>query len=415
MRRLWLLIVLLAAACSAGLVAPPQSPAAANRPPIILISLDGFRADYFDKAPSPALHELIRRGTRAESMIPSFPSKTFPNHYTIVTGLYPGHHGIVANNIKDPPTGRLLTLAKAEEVGDAMWWGGEPIWVTAERAGIVTGAMFWPGTEAPIMGVRPHYWKVYDGKFAPTDRVDQVLQWFDLPQPMQPGLVTLYFSDVDSAGHDNGPESPEVREAITQVDSYVARLVRGLEQRAILDAVNIIVVSDHGMATTSMDRVVVLDDYVSLDDVEVVDINPTLGLFPKEGKTESVYRALANAHPRLKVYRRHETPERWHYRDHPRIPPVFGIADEGWQVLRRRTVEQIRAGKDTPELGSHGYDPDVAISMRTIFVGAGPSFRQGVTVPPFQNIHVYHALARILGVPPAPNDGDPRIARSLLR
>ena len=127
MRRLWLLIVLLAAACSAGLVSPPQSPAAANRPPIILISLDGFRADYFDKAPSPALHELIRRGTRAESMIPSFPSKTFPNHYTIVTGLYPGHHGIVANNIKDPPTGRLLTLAKAEEVGDAMWWGGEPI------------------------------------------------------------------------------------------------------------------------------------------------------------------------------------------------------------------------------------------------------------------------------------------------
>jgi predicted AlkP superfamily pyrophosphatase or phosphodiesterase len=356
----------------------------------------------------------MRRGTRAESMIPSFPSKTFPNHYTIVTGLYPEHHGIIANNIKDSATGRTFALSKPQEVGDGMWWGGEPIWVTAERAGIVTAAMFWPGTEAPIMGVRPTYWKVYDAKYPPAQRVDQVLDWLDLPPPNRPGLITLYFSDVDTAGHDYGPDSPQVIDAIGAVDSYIARLVRGLEQRALLDTTNIIVVSDHGMAAVDTDRVVVLDDYISADDVEVVDINPTLGLFPKEGKAESVYRALANAHPRLKVYRRSETPERWHYRAHPRIPPIVGVADEGWQVLRRRTLVAMRAGIDV-ERGAHGYDPDTAMSMRAIFVAAGPAFRRDVTIPAFKNVHVYNALAELLGVRPVVNDGEAAVSRTLLQ
>jgi predicted AlkP superfamily pyrophosphatase or phosphodiesterase len=265
------------------------------------------------------------------------------------------------------------------------------------------------------MGVRPRYWKQYDGTYPPLERVDQALTWLDLPQPMRPSLITLYFSDADSAGHDNGPDSQAVRDAIGRLDSYIAHLVRGLERRALLNDANIVVVSDHGMAATTDERAVVLEDYISLEDVEVVDINPTLGLFPREGKTESVYRALANAHPRLKVYRRSETPERWHYRDHPRIPPVVGVVDEGWELLRRRIYEAVPAGEEPPGGGSHGYDPDTAPSMRAIFVAAGPAFRQGVRVPAFRNIHLYNALARILGVQPAANDGDPAIARSLLR
>jgi predicted AlkP superfamily pyrophosphatase or phosphodiesterase len=416
MRRLILLLALFAVTCAPRPAPPREAPAqgTADRPPLILISLDGFGANYFDKAPTPTLRELMRRGTRAESMIPSFPSKTFPNHYTIVTGLYPEHHGIIANNMKDPATGRTFALSKPQEVGDAMWWGGEPIWVTAERAGIMTAAMFWPGTEAPIMGVRPAYWKVYDAKYPPAQRVDQVLEWLERPPPNRPGLITLYFSDVDTAGHDYGPDSPQVTEAIRAVDSYLARLVRGLEQRALLDTTNIIVVSDHGMAAVDTNRVVVLDDYISTDDVEVADINPTLGLFPKAGKEESIYRALANAHPRLKVYRRNETPERWHYRAHPRIPPIVGVADEGWQVLRRRTLLAMRAGIGV-ERGAHGYDPDIATSMRAIFVAAGPAFRQDVTIPAFKNVHVYNALAELLGVKPVPNDGEAAISRTLLR
>ena len=199
-----------------------------------------------------------------------------------------------------------------------------------------------------------------------------------------------------------------------RADGYLGRLLRGLERWALADRVNIIVVSDHGMANVSSRRVVVLDDYISLDDVEIVDINPTLGIFPRPGKDEAVFRALVNAHPRLHVYRRATTPERWHYRDHPRIPPIIGVVDEGWQVLRRTTVAGMRARRIRPAGGQHGYDPS-AMSMRGLFVAAGPAFGQGVTVPAFESVHIYNALAHALGVLPAPNDGDPAVARSLRR
>lgn len=403
----------LAVACAAQQGTPaPAAPAAG--PTVILISFDGFRWDYPSKAPAPNLRALTARGVQAEGLIPSYPSKTFPNHYTIATGLYPGTHGIVANTIRDPATGRVFSSSAQAEVRDAMWWAGEPIWVTAQQAGLVSAAMFWPGTDAPIKGTRPRYWKQYDESYPANDRVDQVLAWLDLPQGERPNLVTLYFEDVDTAGHDRGPDSDAVRDAIARVDGYLGRLIRGLEQRMLLDRVNIIVTADHGMAATSTERVVVLNDYISLDDVEIVEINPTIGLAPKPGKMDRVYSALAAAHPRLKVYRREETPAHWHYRDHPRIPPIVGVVDEGWQLLRRTTLEAMRQRTLSPQLGSHGYDPSTAMSMRAIFVAAGPAFKQGVTVPAFENIHIYNALARILGVTPAPNDGDPAIAQRLL-
>jgi predicted AlkP superfamily pyrophosphatase or phosphodiesterase len=383
-------------------------------PTIILISFDGWRWDYDMKAPAPNLRALAARGVRAESLIPSFPSKTFPNHYTIATGLYPGHHGMVANTVRDPQTGRTFQMNEPREVRDPMWWGGEPIWVTAERQQQPTASMFWVGSEAPIAGIQPRYWKAYDARYAPDDRVDQVLQWLDLPPAERPRLLTLYFSDTDSAGHDAGPESGAVREAIRRSDAYLGRLLRGLERRGLADAVNLIVVSDHGMAAVDPSRVVVVDDVVALEEGEVVDINPTLGVFPRPGRDELVFRALRGADPRLTVYRRQETPERWHYRDHPRIPSIVGVMDEGWQILRRRTVEGVAAGRIRPAGGQHGYDPQVP-SMHGIFVAAGPAFRRGAAVPAFENVHIYNALAQVLGLTPAPNDGSPAVARSLLR
>jgi predicted AlkP superfamily pyrophosphatase or phosphodiesterase len=356
----------------------------------------------------------MARGVRAENLIPSFPPKTFPNHYTIVTGLYPGHHGIVANTIRDAATGRTLSLSNREEIRDPMWWGGEPMWVTAQRAGQQAAAMFWPGSESPIGGIYPRYWKAYDQSYPANDRIDQVLSWLDLPAAERPTFITVYFEDTDTAGHDDGPDSQAVRDAITRADGYLGRLLRGLEQRGLQDRVNLVVVSDHGMAAVSSDRVVVLDDHVSLEAAEVVDLNPTLGIFPREGTEDAVYRALLNAHPRLSVYRRADTPERWHYRDHPRIPPIVGVVDEGWQILRRGTVDGIRAGRIRPAGGQHGYDPQL-MSMRGVFVAAGPAFREGVSVPALENVHLYNAMAQVLGVAPAPNDGDPRVARTLLK
>ncbi len=415
MRRfVWLLILIAAFGSWLGVSAAQNAPAAGVlEPTVILVSFDGFRWDYVDKAPTPNLRGLAARGVRAEGLIPSFPSKTFPNHYTIATGLYPGHHGIVANNILDQPTGRRFASAIVKEVRDPMWWGGEPIWVTAQRGGLLSGAMFWPGTEAPIQGVISKYWTPYDSSRPGADRVNQVLQWMDLPDAERPRLITVYFDDVDTAGHAEGPDSPEVRDAITRVDGYIGDLVAGLERRRLLDQVNLVVASDHGMAFTDSRHVVVVDDYISLDDVDIVDINPTLALVPKAGREDAVYRSLSRAR-KFKVYRRANTPERWHYRDHPRIPPIIGVADEGWQVMRRETLEQVRAGKRHEDHGVHGYDPQFK-SMRGIFIAAGPAFKQGTTVPAFQNIHIYNALAQVLGVTPAPNDGDPAIARTLLR
>jgi predicted AlkP superfamily pyrophosphatase or phosphodiesterase len=403
MRRIaWLLAILL---CALHAQAQP-------RPLLILISLDGFRWDYPEQVPVPNLRSLMVRGVRAKGLIPSFPSKTFPNHYTIVTGLYPGHHGIVANNILDPPTGRRFAMNIVNEVQDPMWWGGEPLWVSAQRAGLLAAAMYWPGTEAPIQGIRPRYWMPFASLLPPLERVDRVLGWVDLPDADRPSLITLYFSEVDSAGHDSGPGSPEVRAAVTEVDGYVGRLLRGLEQRGILDRTNIVVVSDHGMAATDSRHVIVLDDYISLDDVDIVDINPTLAMVPKPGREQAVYQSLSRA-KHLKVYRRAQTPKRWGYSAHPRIPPIVGVADEGWQVMRRAGLEQIRSGKVREDWGSHGYDPKVR-SMRGIFIAAGPAFKQGATIDAFENIHVYNGLARALGVTPAPNDGDPEIARRFL-
>jgi predicted AlkP superfamily pyrophosphatase or phosphodiesterase len=401
MRRIALLVAVLF--CGIG-------PQAQQRPLLILVSLDGFRWDYLDRVPTPNLRGLIARGVRAQGLIPSYPSKTFPNHYTIVTGLYPGHHGIVANNILDPATGRRLAMNIVKEVQDPMWWGGEPLWVTAQRGGLIAGAMYWPGSEAPIKGMRPRYWNAFSSLLPPLARIDRVLDWVDLPATERPAFITLYFSEVDSAGHDSGPDSRQVRSAIAEVDGYIGRLLRGLERRGALATTNLVVVSDHGMAATDRRRVIVLDDYISLNDVDVVDINPTLGLVPKPGREADVYRALSRVR-HLKVYRRAETPKHWHYNAHPRIPPIVGVADEGWQVVQRSGLRQILAAVSG---GTHGYDPAVT-SMRGIFIAAGPAFRQGARIPAFENIHIYNGLAQVLGVTAAPNDGDPAIARRFLK
>ncbi len=397
-------IAALAAALTAGQLAPT----------LVLVSLDGWRWDYHTKSSVRNLRSLMARGVRADGLIPSFPTKTFPNHYTLVTGLYPGHHGVVGNSMRDPRTGRLFTMQKREEVSDAMWWGGDPIWNAVQRAGRTSAAMFWPGSEAAIGGVRPTHWVAYEHDRPNSERVDQVLAWLDLPVSVRPAFITLYMSDVDAAGHSFGPDSPELHRALERVDDVLGRLLRGLEQRRILDAINIVVTSDHGMAETSSQRVVFIDDVVEPADGEIVDMNPTLAMWPRPGREEAVHRRLAAAHPRLDVYRRTETPEHWHYRDHERIAPLVGVAQEGWSVMRRRSVVDAFARSIRRVGGNHGYDPRVR-TMHGLFVAAGPGFRQNVVVPPFENVHVYDAMCRVLGIPASTNDGDPAVARSLLR
>ena len=387
--------------------APTPAPAAARAPTlpgaVLLVSIDGFRADYLDRPEAAWLRRLAAQGVRARWLTPVFPSKTFPNHYSIVTGLYPEHHGIVSNTILDPAAGRWFRISDPHAVRDSSWWGGEPIWVTAVKQGLRSATFFWPGSEAAIEGVRPTYWERYDARVPNAERVGRVLDWLSLPQDRAPALVTLYFSEVDHAGHEFGPDAPETDSAIAHVDSSVGMLLAGLDARGLAGRVDVVVVSDHGMAPLSPDRTIYLGDYLDLAGVTVVETSPVAALVPPPGREEEIYERLHGADPHLAVYRKGDTPPRWHYRDNARIPPILAVADEGWWISIRPRPKGA-AGDWIPERGTHGYDPD-APSMRALFLARGPSFPRGIVVPPFTNVHLYALMAHLLGLVPAPNDG----------
>lgn len=381
------------------------------QPTVILISFDGFRWDYMNRTSTPNLDYLVTNGVKADALIPVFPTHTFPNHYTIVTGLYPENHGIVANTMYDPEFGEWFWIGSGSEpVKDGRWYEGEPLWVTAELQGQVTACYFWPGSEAAIKDTRPTYYLAFDSSVPNTSRVQQVLQWLDLGDNERPTFITLYFSDTDTWGHTYGPESDEMATAIKELDDRLGQLLDGLRARSLEELVNIIVVSDHGMTQMSRDRVIFLDDYINRDDVTIAHLTPTAMIWPDEGMEDTVYNGLAGAHPRMPAYKKAEIPERYHYRSHRRIPPIVCVAEEGWSSTWHETFD---TNPDYYTGGTHGYDPDYS-SMQGIFIACGPAFRTGVTVAAFQNIHIYELICRILNLSPAENDGNLDVVRSLL-
>jgi len=385
-------------------------PRAAVAQTIVLVLLDGFRADYIDRPGAVRLRVLAARGVRSERLVPSFPSKTFPNHYSIVTGLYPEHHGIVANSMRDSVLGKFA-IGADPSVRDGRWWFGEPIWVTAEKQHVRTAPNFWAGSEASIGGVRPSWYSRYDGGVSRADRVRTVLTLLALPVDSAPRLVTAYFSDVDDAGHKFGPRAPQTDSAIARVDSAVGALVDGIARLGIASRVNVVVVSDHGMADVSADRLVFLDDYVSLDSLDVVDWTPVAAIAPKPGREGYVYSHLVGANSHLAVYRKADVPVRLHFNSGSRITPVVAIAEEGWTI-----TSHPQAGRTPPGWrgGAHGYD-NLLPSMGALFIANGPAFREGLVVPPFQNVHLYSLFAKVLGLTPAQTDGSLDSVRVFLR
>ena len=375
-------------------LAPAQPPAT------VLISFDGFRADYLERPGAIRLRALAARGARLERLLPSFPSKTFPNHHTIATGLYPEHHGLVANTMRDPAIAERFTIGDTLVARDPRWWGGEPIWATAERQGVRSASLFWPGGDYEIAGRRPTYYRPYDGRVPDTARVLQVLDWLALPADRAPRFVALYFSTTDDAGHAHGPASPQVDSAIAHVDALLGRLEDGLTARGLRERVNLVIVSDHGMTAIDSTRLIHLDDYLDLSTVEVVDWMPVTALTPRPGDEAAVYARLHGAHPHLTVFRKEAVPDRFHYRAHPRITPLVLLADEGWTITSRERARRL----PPPRGGTHGYDPALP-SMGALFVAAGPGIRPGVRLGPLPNVEVYALLAHLLGIAPAPHDG----------
>jgi predicted AlkP superfamily pyrophosphatase or phosphodiesterase len=383
--------VLTLAACAT------RPPAAGPRPLTILVSIDGFRPDYLDRGVTPVLSGLAADGARA-AMRPSFPSKTFPNHYTLVTGLRPDRNGIVENNMEDPAIpGVTFKMSNAQAVRDARWWDeGEPIWVAAERAGVVSATMFWPGSEAAIRGVRPHLWRPFDQSVPADGRVDQVLAWLDLPPAERPRLVTLYFDDVDTAGHEFGPDSAEVNAAAAKVDAAIGRLAAGLKARGLEP--NIVVVADHGMAQLSDERRLFLDEILPEGAYRYLTAGAFATIYPAGGREAEVAKALRTPHAHLQCWAKADIPQRFHYGRNVRVAPYFCLPETGWRLSTR----DYRPSK--PERGAHGYD-NFSPDMAAIFIANGPAFRRGVSLPTFDNVSVYPLLTRLIGVQPAVNDG----------
>jgi predicted AlkP superfamily pyrophosphatase or phosphodiesterase len=389
--------------------------ASQSSPPIVvLISIDGWRWDYIERFDPPVVSRLALTGVRSEGLVPIFPSKTFPNHYTLVTGLHAARHGITSNNMVDSALAGRFSLSNRDVQQDTRWWGGEPLWVGVERQGRVTATMFWPGSDVEIAGDRPTYWRTYEHEFPIDARVDQILDWLDQPEATRPVFLTLYFSDVDDAGHRFGPTAHETRQAVLGVDTVVGRLIAGVGRLGLASRTNYVIVSDHGMSELSRARVIMLDDYIDLATVDLIDSAPIVGLSAKPGvSVDSIYRALAGKHPAMKVYTRSTLPAEHRLRDHPRLPDVIGIVDDGWHPTTQEWLARDENNGQFPG-GTHGYEPRHR-SMHGLFVAAGPKFKSGVVVPAFENIHVYELLCRVLGVQPASNDGDPAVTASFLR
>ncbi len=377
-------------------IAAPEAATTTAPATVILVSVDGLRASTIGTGVMPTVDAIANTGVRAAWLTPSYPSQTFPNHYTLVTGLRPDHHGIVHNHMRDPLLGTFVS--KGPSARDGRWWGGEPIWVTLQRQGGISATMFWPGSEAEIAGQRPHYYKTYDQDMPANDRVDQVLAWLDLPAAERPGLVTLYFENYDVASHANGADSARSIAAMKQVDVALGRLRDGLRSRGLEASTDLIVVSDHGMVSVRSRDVRYLDDRVPANTFDVVHMGPVAGLNPKPGHVKQVEKALLGRHDRYECWRKQDLPARWEYGHNPRVPAIICQADVGWRVIMRGMPSL------SDRNGEHSYAPE-APEMRATFVAIGPDFINGTRLPGFDNVDVYPLLARLLHITPASNDG----------
>jgi predicted AlkP superfamily pyrophosphatase or phosphodiesterase len=393
-----------------GPVSRPAGPATgalaaaeARAPVTLLIGIDGFRPDYLGRGASPVLDRLAAEGVTGP-MRPSFPSKTFPNFWTLVTGMVPDRHGIVANRMEDAARpGETFTMAS----DDPFWWNAaEPIWVTAEKAGIRTATQFWPGSnvawgapppppnqqsvgEKPVGGTRPTDWLQYNEAIGPEQRVRTVIDWLRRPAESRPRLVTLYFEEVDSAGHAHGPDAPETMAAVSEVDRAMATLLAELERLG--QPVNLVIVADHGMAATSTERVIALDRIVPESDARLVEYGPYASFAPLPGRDGAVAAALLRPHPHMRCWRKAAIPAALRYGTNPRVPPYLCLAEVGWQTARTAPT--------TPGSGgNHGYD-NAAPEMRALFIANGPAFARGKRIDVFDNTAVAPLLRRLLALP----------------
>jgi alkaline phosphatase D len=364
---------------------------------VVMISLDAFRWDYTSIARTPNLNAIAKKGVTAQGLIPCYPTKTFPNHYSMATGLHPNNHGIVCNRFFDTELG-YYSIGDRQAVENPAFYGGEPIWLTAENQGLKAATFYWVGSEAPIGGKYSSYWKRYDQSIPFVSRIDTLIHWLNLPESERPRLITLYYHEPDAIAHKDGATGPKTIAMVEHLDSLVGVLCERIAKVPYANKINVLIVSDHGMADISPKRYINLSKYVNKDWFDIITGgNPVYSLKPKDQFRRQAIDAL-KAIPNLKVWERHEIPTRLHYGTNPRIQDVLIEANAGYS---------IGLGSDSSRYkgATHGYDnqnPD----MHGIFFAYGPAFKVGYMHKAFMNTNLYPMIAHILGLTPAKTDGD---------
>lgn len=380
--------ILLIIVCLASAV--PAQAQETRRPVTILVSIDGFRSDYLERGITPNLGALAAGGATGP-MRPSFPTKTFPNHYTLVTGLRPDRHGITGNSMIDPSRpGQMFSLGDARQSLDPFWWDqAEPLWVTAENAGIRTATMFWPGSEVAIGGVRPSDWLRFDQNIGNVQRVNTVLDWLRRPAAIRPQFVTLYFDTVDTVGHRSGPDSAEVNAAIAEVDQRIGELVAGMAGIGI--EANLVIVADHGMQQTEELKVIQLDELIDRESYIAVETGPYAAVEPVTGTDDRVAKALLVPHENMECMRKEDLPKRLDYGGNPRVAAIVCLAANGWTILSGPPRYPVTGG-------AHGYDNQDP-EMLALFIASGPAIARGEKVGMFDNVSIAPLLRHMLGLP----------------
>ncbi|XP_038655848.1 ectonucleotide pyrophosphatase/phosphodiesterase family member 5 [Scyliorhinus canicula] len=375
-----------------------------DQPKVLLVSFDGFRWDYIHRVPTPHFKYVMENGIHVNQVTNIFITKTYPNHYTLVTGLYAENHGIVANEMYDQNLNKTFSM-DGMDIFDPVWWDeAYPLWVTNQIQGHKTGAVMWPGTDVQIHGLYPTHYMIYNISVPFEDRLAQLIDWFRGKEPVNFGL--LYWEEPDRSGHDLGPENPLMDKVIADIDLKLGYLIEQLQKAGLWDTINLIVTSDHGMAQCSINRIIELDLYVDRELYTWIDFTPVSAILPKNGKYDEVYNALVNAHPNMTVYKKEDIPDRFHYKHNVRIQPIIAVADEGWTINQNKT-----SGKFT--LGNHGYDNTIK-SMHPLFIAHGPAFKKNFTKENMAIIDLYPLLCHLLGIDPMPNNGTLKNVQELL-
>ena len=368
---------------------------AGSKPYVILVSFDAFRWDYLNRGISPNLEKIKENGVSALSLLPAFPSKTFPNHQSIITGMYPSHHGIIANTFGDPFNGTVYRMNDSNAVRDARWYLGEAFWETAERQGIKTASYFWPGSEILLSYRHPTYYKNYEHLKPYAERVEGVIDWLKMSPEKRPHFITLYFHETDDKGHEFGPDASETNQAIITLDNITGLIFQKLDEIKMRDSVNVIFVSDHGMTSVSNERLINIEKIADTHDCKFLDNGPNMFVEPKDENVVDVYNKLKKNENHYKVYLRDEIPEYFHFNDHPFISKILVVADLGWSVVSNKT--QSWKGK-----GNHGYDNN-QLDMQGIFLATGPNFKKDYHTGTLWNIDIYPLLCKLFNIYPRTN------------